>query len=50
MLEYVLAVDGVLEMKKISGNLEAKPASKEALEYTLDVLVLGAAKVVVSET
>lgn len=50
MLEYVLAVGAVLEMKKISGNLVAKPASREALEYRLDVLVLGAAKVVVNET
>jgi hypothetical protein len=50
MLGYVLAVGGVLAMKKISGNLAAKLVSKEALEYTLGVLVLGAAKVVVNET
>lgn len=50
MLEYVLAVDWVLEMKKIFGNLGAKLASKEALEYTLDELVLGAVKEVANET
>lgn len=50
MLEYVLAVGGVLEMKKIFGSLVAKPVSKEALECTLGVLVLGAAMAVANET
>jgi len=50
MLEYVLAVGGALEMKKISGSPVVKPASKEALGYTLGVLVLGAAKAAANET
>jgi len=50
MPEYVLAVGGVLEMRKIFGNLVAKLVSKVALEYKPGVLALGVAMAVVNET
>jgi len=50
MPEYVLAVGGALEMRKIFGNLVAKPVSKVALEYKLGVLAQGAAMAAVNGT
>jgi len=50
MLGYALGVVEVLEMKNIVGSLAARPVLKEALGCKPGVLVLGGARVVVSET